>query len=960
VSQSSVDALETIAGESTSASAREDERLAPGTMLGRYVIVGPAGAGSMGVVYAAVDPELDRKLAVKLLRGRSDRRTEPARSRMLDEAKVLARLAHPNVVAIHDVGTFEGRVWIAMEFIEGETLRKWCAVRPRGWRAVLDVMTAAGQGLVAAHEAGLVHRDFKPENVMVATDGRVRVTDFGLASAPESAPSSPSSSRSGVGERSSASLSRGPVGTPAYMAPEQIAAREHGAAADQFSFCVTCWEAIAGARPFAGDDTASIVAAVLDHRLREPPQPAKMPAWLRRVLMRGLAREPCDRFPSMAALLSALERGQKRRRVIRIATAVALVVAVPAAVVGVRMRAQAQLARRCAEAGAAIASVWPGPAGQARSNVLATLGEASSSGEAIAQRLTPWLDASASRWAEVREQTCRAHAIEGKWSDDMLARADACLEEQRISLEALLQALARADAQVLYASVSLAAGLPLADACADESELERMPPPQRDHADTIRTLRALEARAGTLRAAGHYAPMLYVAAHQLAIAEHAEIPLERVQALVVYGQALELAGRYEEAEVALADAYADSGRIGAPRPAALAADLLIWLVGSRRGRPGEGLVWAKAAEFAIADVERTPGILTSQRLQNLASLHDDRGHYDEAIAAATESLAILEAAVGPEHPRTVLQLGNLGGLYMRAGRLADAEELLSRALGLAEEVLGSEHPEVVLCLTNMGNVLVAMGRPADAVAYYERTLVIIERVQGAAHPNVAATLMNLANARRQTGDIAELEPLYTRAIAIQEEALGPNHPDLANAHTNYGAWLMDRSEWARAKEAFARAIAIEATAGGTERPELAGALHNLSLIHVQLGELDDAARLSERAVGVLDRTVDRTHPVRATILLGRCEIEDGRGEVEEAVRACEEGLEIRKHADVGEKNVAIAEFALARALWGRPHERTRAHALATKAEATLRAAGDGQADAELVTTWLAEHRAPRR
>ncbi|HWB80392.1 MAG TPA: serine/threonine-protein kinase, partial [Nannocystaceae bacterium] len=274
-----IDEAETMAADLASVpdslpgSSGSHRLIARGDTVGRYVMITRLGAGTMGEVWAAYDPELDRKLAVKLLHPqRRDSGDARRHQRMLREAQALAKLSHPNVVAIHDVGTIDGMVWLAMEFVEGETLRAWSKSATRSWQEVLDVMLAAGRGLVAAHTAGLVHRDVKPENIMVGSgpDGapRVRVMDFGLVRAELDRASSSdvdAELASSSGARPLAlelTMSGGVVGTPAYMAPEQQIDPRSDARGDQFGFCVTLWECLFGQRPFRGDSLPALASAI--------------------------------------------------------------------------------------------------------------------------------------------------------------------------------------------------------------------------------------------------------------------------------------------------------------------------------------------------------------------------------------------------------------------------------------------------------------------------------------------------------------------------------------------------------------------------------------------------------------------------------------------------------------------------------------------------------------------------
>jgi hypothetical protein len=290
--------------------------LPQGARVGRYIVATKLGAGAMGVVYAAHDPELDRRIALKILRpGRFvGGEREFVRDRLRIEAQAMAQLAHPNVVTVHDVGSVDDQIFIAMELVDGQTLASWLAAAPRDWRAVVAAFLAAGRGLAAAHTAGMVHRDFKPENVLVGHDGRVRVGDFGLArmlgtEASDRSDERPGADRAGGSENLTGSL----VGTPYYMAPERFLCRAADARSDQFSFCVALYAAIARQHPFAGTDVEGVVEAVAEGRLRRPPARSVLPRTLLRVLRRGLATDPADRYPSMDTLLEALGREQGKR-----------------------------------------------------------------------------------------------------------------------------------------------------------------------------------------------------------------------------------------------------------------------------------------------------------------------------------------------------------------------------------------------------------------------------------------------------------------------------------------------------------------------------------------------------------------------------------------------------------------------------------------------------------------------
>ncbi len=311
-----------------------DEAEPDGKWAGRYRVERLLGIGGMGMVYTAHDTQLNRRVALKVMRPGS---VQQSMTRLLREAQAMAQLSHPNVVAVYDVGTWKNRAFVAMELIEGETLSSWILAQPRPWREILDKFVIAGGGLEAAHRAGLVHRDFKPENVLVGKQGEIRVTDFGLAR-------SVSESESSTGGESSAIAGDGSLpdalrlkltkvgtvlGTPAYMAPEQIAGQLADHRADVFSFCAALYEGLYRELPFPGRTVQELFEAIQLGQVRRPPAKCRIPASIRRVLLRGLAKSPDDRYQTMRALLGdlALDRHtHPRSRQIAIMTVMGLTI----------------------------------------------------------------------------------------------------------------------------------------------------------------------------------------------------------------------------------------------------------------------------------------------------------------------------------------------------------------------------------------------------------------------------------------------------------------------------------------------------------------------------------------------------------------------------------------------------------------------------------------------------------
>jgi tetratricopeptide (TPR) repeat protein/predicted Ser/Thr protein kinase len=279
--------------------------------ISRYVLIEELGAGAMGVVFRAHDPDLGRQVAIKLVHtGSSTARS----TRLLREAQAIARVAHPNIVAIHDVGIHADQVFICMELIEGPRLRDWMAAGPRTLREILGVFEQAARGLAAAHDAGLVHRDFKPENVLVGNDGRVRVVDFGLVRWAEGDDAPVVGEAAVLALDQSITPAGAAVGTPRYMSPEQIRAAQVGPAADQFAFGVCLYEALAGQRPFLGDNILTLMKAVAGGEMRSWPPGCVAPRWLRALVERSVSVRPADRWPTMHAIVVELTRNREVER----------------------------------------------------------------------------------------------------------------------------------------------------------------------------------------------------------------------------------------------------------------------------------------------------------------------------------------------------------------------------------------------------------------------------------------------------------------------------------------------------------------------------------------------------------------------------------------------------------------------------------------------------------------------
>jgi hypothetical protein len=570
--------------------------LARGEVVGRYVIQRRIGTGGMGVVYMAFDPELDRPVAIKLLR--ADLAEGPGarsrRLRLVREAQAQARLSHENLVTVLDVGTARGRVFVAMEYVDGTTLRGWLDQAPRTWRQILRVFTAAGNGLAAAHRGGLIHRDFKPENVLVSRNGDVRVTDFGLARAIDTVEDEPDPSSSLSGEDSlAAALTRtgALLGTPYYMAPEQHRRGPTDQRTDQFSFCVALYEALYHQHPFGGGDAQQIAANVLGGRVREPPRGARVPGWVRADLGRGLALDPDDRYPTIDALLASLQRDRSAARRRKLAGTAAVVGLAVLAVVGQqRFGGSDSPNDACRDAGAPVHAVWND---DARSAVRSDAAAAA-------------LDRFAAAWAAMRVDACEAMRLRGDQSTELHDQRVACLDARLAEAAAVIARLRDGgDLAAARAETATGAMRPI-DACADVDVLMQLAPLPTGDTQRSRAaaLRVDIARARAARHTGDAPSALAIAGGAVDAAVALGYRPAVAEARYERARALEDTGDPAAAETDLHDAVIDAKASG---HLALEADAwidLVDVVGVRQRRYADGARWARHADAVVERLGR--------------------------------------------------------------------------------------------------------------------------------------------------------------------------------------------------------------------------------------------------------------------------------------------------------------------------------------------------------------------
>jgi len=856
--------------------------IARGESLGRYVILETLGHGGMGTVVKAYDETLDRAIAIKLLRaGTTDRHAR----RLRREALALARLSHPNVVHVYDVDRALGQWFIAMELVPGRTLRQWSADAP-GWRACVEAYLKAGEGLVAAHAAGLVHRDFKPDNCIIDDQGWVRVLDFGLVRDADPAASDSADAKTGRKAKSpdlearEASMTHSGVimGTVAYMPPEQFDGGRADARSDQFSFCVSLYEAVYGERPFEGVSIESLMDAIQRGDVRPPPRGRTVPPALRSVLLRGLAADPRARWPSMGSLLSELRRrvAPPRRRWMAVGVAAGLV----AVGGGVALGQYAQVMDRCTGARTQLRGVWD--EGRRRQLEATILGTGTSYAPDTWVRIEQRLDDYADDWASKHAAVCEATRVTQEQTEADMGLRMSCLHDRKVALRAAVDVLADADATVVEHAVKLVAGLPGLDRCDDRSALRAAVPPPEDPeiAHEVAVVRdrlvALEVESKAGRTSAE--PELQAFVEQAEATEYEPLVAE----VTGYrGAQRDVNGRYAEAEQDLLRAYALAMQNGHDAVARDAARRLIRSVGLNQARHAEGLVWGRVA---LAHVEREGEGTTPEHeagaLKDISDVLSAKGALDEALDYQQRALAVLENARGQHDFSLASLLDSIGIVLARKGSLAEGLTYQRRALAIFEQTQGEHHPYLANILNNMSVILRMQGELDASLSYQRRALAIWEGARGPRHPSVAAGLNNIGGVLAQQGKLDEALDDFLRALSIREEMLGEHHPEVADTLNNIGNVTSDQGKLNEALTYYRRALAISEEVYGEDHARIASLLSNIGVTLYTQGKLDEALVQLERALVIYEKTVGEDHPDQSGTLniIGRALIEQGRAD----------------------------------------------------------------------------------
>ncbi len=909
--------------------------------IGRFAVLERLGAGGMGVVYAAFDAELDRRVAIKLLSAGAD-----DRGRLAREAQIMARLNHPNVAQIYEVGRHGDATFVAMEHVRGRTLRAWVIEVKPTMRERLAALVQAGRGLAAAHAAGVIHRDFKPDNVMMGDDGRVRVLDFGLARDLEPVDmqsTAESSAHDGLAldsDRTPPRSTASPAGTPAYMAPEQWRGEVVDARTDVHAFCLTAWEVLTGRRPF---EEVSLEQLRRDGgAARELPRAGALPRRIERLLRRGLAGDPDARPPSVDAVVVELGRDPAvaRRRLLFAAVGLAAIAGTWA-----WQRAGAlRHASACAEQAEGIDATWNAERADRIAAAFAATG-LDSAHDAFG-RARERIDAFAAEWSAVRLEVCLA--------EDAVASeaATACLDDARIRLEVLADRVSAPEPAIVPMAVSAAVALPDPRACTDPRstmQVARASVP----AETRRRLIELDVMLQT--AAYEEALAEAVAAIDAADSEAAAAPVQLAK-----GNALRQLGRHPLAREALESAFYDAGAAGDDVTAMNAAIDLVDVVGFRLTQPERGREWARAARMYIRRLELDDDPAAAALESNLGKLLEYDGELDASLASHRRALEIREEIYGSTHPAVASSWAHIGVALANRGDVEEGVATLRRALAIAEAALGPDHPEVARHLDTVGEWLHQRGEYEEALALHQRSLAIREAVLGPDHESVGETIMAIAALDVVAGRYASALAGYQRALEIAEASFEADHPRIAGALVSLARAYEMSGDTDTALSLYRRALAVQERAVGPDDARLTPMLANLGFLLMNNRELEEAKALLQRAEQILAARHGRDNGDRAIVLGALASIETTHKRPEAAIELLEEALGITLRAGLSADQRADVEYQLGRALLYAERDHDRALQLAESAAASWRAMGPAKAEyvgyAEALIGAIENHR----
>ncbi len=875
----------------------------------RYAVERRLGSGAMGTVFLAHDRALNRKVAIKRVKGVA---TAERRERLRAEAQTMAQLSHPNVASVFDVGEDEQGLFVAMQWVDGGTARDWLSQTPRSWREIVKMFIEAGNGLAAAHAANIVHRDFKPSNVLVASNGEVRVTDFGLASFSLSPSVTPALVEPLNAYGTWLTQSGALIGTPAYMAPEQHRGEAASVQSDQFSFCVALTEALTGQRPFSGQ-TLKALRESIDSGPRFAGAFSKLPSPLQRALRRGMAADPLQRFASMSELVQTLRQTLALQPLrTRVATQVGLALLLVAiGVVGTRL-----WSRRCVPETEALRHVWNDASRTAVQQAFARTQRpfVAQSFSAVDDAFKRFINS----WKAERESACIATRERNEYSEAMMDRRYACLDQRVVDAESFVRLLRDADeAVVLRAAVAASTVLRL-DACEDVPQLAAVTPRAasawEQQLASVKALVLLEKRKEALEGVRKIVAGARAAGDKITLAEALRLEgrlnpdsdagvktLEEAVATAKDVNAddlraaalLEIAwvkthqGKRSEAEAALRQALAlferipQSFELKMRRLSVQAADALV------NGQFATGVDFTQQQLTLVESVRQPSPEKVAAALVNLASALARAGRFDESQAAFLRGLKIFEQQLGPSHPHVASTLMYLGELELHLGLLDDSVQHSERALAIYEAACEPTDSRLAFPLTTLGTVKAVQARPIEEVQpYFERSRRQLEVSFGKTHPQIAVNLMLWGGYLGAMGQLPQARAAFDEACALREA----HQAWAGDCEAQYGVMLAQTGDSQAALTQLEKAkqkTGVEGNAAFTSGDE---ALMEWARLKSAMKDAGEAFQVGEQAYARLKARGDATGLDQTRFSLAYAALLASRGSKADAQRAAEQSL----------------------------------------------------------------------
>ena len=928
----------------------------PHATIGRYMLLEVLGRGGMGLVYTAYDPVLGRNVAIKVLQTRSQSPTDGGAesTRLLREAQAMARLNHPNVVPVYDFGVAGNDVYVAMELVVGTTLHAWLKQQRPDFRQALPVLIAAGRGLQAAHEAGLLHRDFKPANVLLDAALRPRLTDFGLARALGSPTSGPTPSiepsvSGPVAIDLQLTRAGAVMGTPGYMAPEQYRGAATSPATDQYAYCVALYEAFYGRRPFEAKDLEELGRLANTGEVPPPPRGSPVPSWVFPIVKRGLATDPAARHASMAALLDALSRDPSRRRRAWMAAA-AVAAATVVALVG-HQALQARAERNCRAQGRSLAGLWD--------DTVRARGEAKFAATGMEWAAVAWqrsraaADAYAAAVVQARNEACEARWADGTLEAPQLALRMACLDRRLDELDTLAQTFASADLTVVTHATTVVARLSPVVTCLDTRGLAAEAEAWGHTRDTVDRLQRELARGRLLMAAG----LLAEARQKIESSEREAVDLGNLVlaagAHEARGELEFAAGQIERARDALQRGTEAALRAGNQVQAARQLATLVTVVGWRLERPAEGLVLASVARGLLGAAGGDRAV-EARLEEGVGDAQWQAGDKKAALVSYQRSLAALVALHGEENEEVARLRLSIGFVQLELGQLDDAQAMLERARDIRQRLLGPDHPSLAETWNALGALSLDLGDLREADRRYLESLRVYEAKQEPDAFPLTRTLLNLVGVRVARGRLDEARAPLERATANLRNM--PNPPASARMQVERARARIAAlaGDFATAKRHAQDAVDLTQKAFGRGHAYSSNALQVQAEVLLAAGELEAAVATADRFLESLPEVPMVAPAETAGVLVVSARALLGLRRAPEAVRRLERALAIVVPLRGRRRETCDAQRHLAEALWVTGGDRVRARTLATQARDGYLAL-ESTADAEQTAAWLAAH-----